>query len=184
MGLDLYDIVWRVEGAFRLRVRRDEIQRAFGSGTVGELYTLILEKIGATRWPFCLRMVSSRSEEPVSRKQGITRTKDACGASVASAACFVLTGSVSIRWHCIGLVDTRRQEPHPLVEPELIDPLRKAADVQPAAAPAAMAAAVTALPNPRRRYSDSTATPATQAVGPTRYIIAVATGCTPNQPTK
>jgi hypothetical protein len=36
VGIDLMDIVFRVERTFRIRVTRDEAQRAFGSGTVGE----------------------------------------------------------------------------------------------------------------------------------------------------
>jgi acyl carrier protein len=54
MGIDLFDLLLRVERSFRIRVRRDEALRAFGSGTVGELYTFVLEKMGGTRWPFCL----------------------------------------------------------------------------------------------------------------------------------
>jgi acyl carrier protein len=54
MGIDLLDVQWRIERTFRIRVRRDEWEKMFGSGTVGELYTFVLEKMGATRWPFCL----------------------------------------------------------------------------------------------------------------------------------
>jgi acyl carrier protein len=54
MSIDWMDFVWRAERTFRIRVTQEETARAFGSGTVGELYTFILEKMGATRWPHCL----------------------------------------------------------------------------------------------------------------------------------
>lgn len=50
----MMDIVWRVEQKFQIRIAREEIETAFGSGTVGELYTFVLTKMGGTRWPHCL----------------------------------------------------------------------------------------------------------------------------------
>src|SRR6516162_9558973 len=54
MGIDFLDLGYRVEQRFRICIPRADAERAFGSGTVGELYAYVLERLGGTRWPHCL----------------------------------------------------------------------------------------------------------------------------------
>jgi hypothetical protein len=54
MGIDLLDVKFRIERAFRLRIRRGEEAELFADGTVAALHGFIVRRLGQRERPRCL----------------------------------------------------------------------------------------------------------------------------------
>jgi acyl carrier protein len=54
MGLDLMDVVFRLERTFSIKIKRDDLAEVVSDGTVASLYRLILRRLGPNERPRCL----------------------------------------------------------------------------------------------------------------------------------